>query len=206
MGTILKGYFEVTDSKYNIYFNVELPNNLHINDSNEPIKRLKVICNDWEDYAECYANEEELNIMTKYPFFVIGKLVLEDPDEIEAGIALKIIDMVLEYNDYIERSFDFQNMHDYIFDEFLVEGELFYVTRPFDGFYMKIYGKLVKIHTNEYILKNFKEIFERDLSANIRGDFVLRWMGRGSGTFYDEDNDLKFTLLYGLYRIMNYRN
>ncbi|MDR1287452.1 MAG: hypothetical protein LBK08_07575 [Treponema sp.] len=206
MGTILKGYFEGPDAKCTIYFNMEFPDNLYVNNSNESIKRLKVICDDWEDYAEYYENEEEPDIMTKYPFFVAGKLVLENQDETGSGMALKIIDMILEYDDYSERGLDFQNMRNCVFDEFLVEGELFYVTRPFGGFYMKIYGKLVAIHVNDYLLNNFKEIFERDISANIKGDFIVRRIGSGHGTFYDEDDDWTFTLGYGLYVIVNYRD
>jgi hypothetical protein len=213
-GIILKGHFEVNlDSKDDIYFIVDIPQNLniYINYSKTPIKRFKIIYDDWDNYIEYYGFEELIDSMVNYPSFVSGNFVLRNPNDIGSEILLNIIDIIFEYdkNDYRNRGLDFQNMYKYLYDDFLVEGELFYIRWGLLSgrhIYMEIYGKVVAITIDQYIIDNFIEIFEKNPSAKIKKEFTLQWRGSGTGTLYDEENDWSYITDFGLYIIKDYKN
>jgi hypothetical protein len=205
-GIILKGHFEA-GLNHDIYFTIDFPHEFTINNSSEIPRRFKIVSDYWDDFTEYYGFESETESMTNYPFFILGKFILENPSDKSSQILLKIDDMVLEYdeNDYGERGLDFENTHDYIVNDIIVNGELFYMNKYFPDFYMTIYGKIVGIYINTYFIENFKEIFENNHFAKINGWFTLRWMGRGNGTMYDEESDYSYRTNYGLYSIRDYK-
>ncbi|QQO10896.1 hypothetical protein [Breznakiella homolactica] len=182
-GIILKGYFKDINAENNIHFTIEYPECLYINNSDESLKTFKIICNDWDKYIKYYKQEERIESILEYPFFVAGKFVLEDPENHKSEIKLEIFTMVLEYyeTDVPEYGLDFLNIFEYVYYDFLTEGELFYIEKPYPGFYMEIYGKFIGIEANQFLEKNLVKVFENDLAATINGNFTIQWRGNGNG-------------------------
>jgi hypothetical protein len=202
-GIILKGYFEKIGSNDDIYITVEYPVELYIKDLEETSRSFKVISDEFVDNYKINKINEEANSTERHSFFIIGVFELES-DDYEAEVVFKIFDMIEDDNEYINEGLDFENMYNGVFNYFLAEGELFYAARPFQSLYMKIYNKIIYISINQYVVDNFKSIFEKNVSAKVKGIFTLQWMGRGSGALYDEDNDWSYRTNYGVYAIKNY--